>query len=156
MKKLLADDGVTPEVLEIVLLKEIASRLADLQAVMESPNSAKNKKMGSVPVIRHVPYNIRRILGINGRRTEQIKNDTSRGLGTVGRAGYIFNDGPGDIEIKLFDGREWSDWISVANGDGINFYYEDNIWIERMKVKGSKTLAATYELTMNPGLGAGD
>ena len=152
-KEITEDEGVTPDVLEIVLLKEIASRIADLQTVIESQNNGKNKKKRSVPVMRHIPYNIRRTLRADGRRTELIKTDTSMGLKTVGRAGYIYNDGPGSIQIKIYDGNNWTDWITIASCDGINFYYEDNIWIERMKIKGDKILAATYELTMNPGLG---
>lgn len=149
---------VTPEVLQTIYLDEITSRLADIQTtvnMMAQPKKPVDDKKRK-PRIRHIPYNIRRTVGADGRRTEQIKNDTSRGLGTAGRAGYIYNDGPGSIQIKIFDGTEWSDWMTIASGDGINFYYEDNIQIERMKVKVSKTLSTTYELTMNPGLEKGE
>lgn len=103
--------------------------------------------------IRHVPYHAKRTLGADGSRTELIKTDTSIGLGTVGRAGYIYNIGPGDMEIKIYDGNIWTEWISIDSGAGINIYYEDNLWIERIKIKGDKTRAVTYNLTINPGLG---
>lgn len=171
---------VTPEALEVIYLDEIASRLMDLQAIMGSlelcvqdihetqkaeitedilegaemsvidqikPVNITNKK------IRHVPYHVTRTLGIAEEKRERIAEDKIKGLRTVGRAGYISNSGPGSIEIKIFDGKEWGDWITIASEDGINFYYEDNIWLHTMRVKASKTTRATYELAVNPGLG---
>lgn len=104
------------------------------------------------PIIRHVPYHARRTLGANGGQTELVKSDMSKGLGTVGRTGYIYNDGPGSIEIKIYDGNSWTDWITIATNHGIDIYYEDNIWMEIIKVKADKATGATYELTINPGL----
>lgn len=102
--------------------------------------------------IRHIPYHAKRTIGANGGRTELVKSDTSKGLGTVGRAGYISNTGPGDMEIKIYDGNLWTDWIGIESGTGINISYEDNIWVDRIKIKGDKTRKVTYDLTINPGL----
>ena len=102
--------------------------------------------------IKHLPYSVNRTLNAGEERREQITEDDSIGLGTVGRAGYIYNGGPGTIEIKIFDGTEWSDWISIIAGDGINIFYEDNVWLHTMRVKVSKIAAATYDLVINPGL----
>lgn len=103
--------------------------------------------------IRHVPYHARRTLTANAPvKEELIKDDSSIGLGTVGRSGYIINEGPGVIELRLYDGRDWTDWIAIKAGTGIDINYEDNIWIEKLKIKTDKTRKVTYDITINPGL----
>lgn len=102
--------------------------------------------------IRHIPYHVTRTLDAGEERKEQIAEDDIKGLRTAGRAGYIYNTGAGSIEIKMYDGDEWSGWITIAAGAGINIFYEDNIWMHTIRVKANRLLGASYELTVNPGL----
>jgi len=107
--------------------------------------------------IRHVPYFVRRTLNANSPiQTEEIYEDNSKGLRTYGRAGYIYCDGPGSIEVNIYDGKEWSGWMLLNSGEGINIFYEDNIWIHRIRIKPGRNEKATYVIAINPGLEGGE
>lgn len=99
-----------------------------------------------------LPYHNIRTLSKGEIVTEEIKDDYVKGLRTVGRSGVLQNAGPGDMGFKIFDGVRWSDWIELPNGTTKNFLFEDGIFMHTLKLKTEKTNAATYDLTINPGV----
>lgn len=125
-----------------VLDKE-ESNISEVESPMKSSRGQTSK---------HIPYNVTRTLNAGETTVENVKEDSSMGLGTEGRSGIITNAGPQSLEMKIYDGRYWSDWIAIASGASKNWVYEDNIWLHTIRLRCSKAGGVSYELTANPGL----
>jgi len=106
---------------------------------------------GKWKIDRHVPYYSRRTLTNAGdSHTEHIMMDPEKGLGVVGRSGWIINEGPGDLTVEIYDGKYWSDPILIDAGTGMEIEHMDDIWIKEMKLT-AVTAGTTYKLSISRG-----
>lgn len=85
--------------------------------------------------LRHVPFFVEDTL-IFGTATAEVtllvKDDDEQGLGSVGRAGIIYNDGGGSLYVLIDDGAGKSKNIRIP----VNTYFvidkSDGIWIDKV------------------------
>ena len=108
--------------------------------------------------IRHLPYYIERTLQEDESYTERIKDDPVQGLGIAGKSGFIevydAESGSAYAKIIIYDGDSKSEPIPLYNGGSINYVYEDNVWVEWLKIT-AKSGWISYRVHWVPGLEGG-
>lgn len=83
---------------------------------------------------RHVPYYAKRTLTAAGEtHTEYVKMDPDKGLGVKGRSGYIINDGPGTLDVEVYDGVFWGPAIDLDSGEGFTIEHADDTWVVKVR-----------------------
>lgn len=108
---------------------------------------------GKWKIDRHVPYYSERTLANAGdEHTENIKLDPKKGLGVVGRSGWIINFGPGGLTVNIYDGEYWSGAMPIRATDGIVFEHQDDTWIKEMVII-AVGMGTTYEVSICRGTG---
>jgi len=90
-------------------------------------------------MIRHLPYYSERKIEKDETYIEMIKDDPRRGLGVVGKSGFIevFEAESADsyAECVIFDGNYRSDPIPLYYGSSINYDYKDGVYAEWISLK---------------------
>jgi len=90
-------------------------------------------------VIRHLPYYSEQKVESGNVVEEMIKDDTTQGLGTEGKSGFIevydAELATTYAEIKIFDGSNESVPIPLLLGCAISYDYWDHIWAEIVTIK---------------------
>lgn len=106
---------------------------------------------GKYKIDRHVPYySKKQLVNAGDSKTEYIQMDPAKGLGVVGKSGWIVNDGPGDLTVIIHDGVYISDPVDIYAGEGFGIEHADNIWVKEITMT-SVTLGTTYRLYLTRG-----
>ncbi len=85
--------------------------------------------------LRHVPF-FKEDTVVFGTTTEKVtllvKDDPEQGLGSVGRAGIIYNDGGGSLYVLIDDGKGKSKNIRIPANTFFGIDKSDGIWIDKI------------------------
>lgn len=100
--------------------------------------------MKATPFERHLPFIDERTLAANEEFYIHVASDPSWGLDIPADSGYLTNDGPGVIEVRISDdGEHYTKVKTVKSGDGAEWENDDDIWIHTVHVVAD-TNGASY------------
>lgn len=104
---------------------------------------------------RHLPYYREKRVEEGEESVEQIMDDAVQGLGVPGRSGFLevysVEIDSTYAEVVIFDGNNTSEVIPLYSGGSIGYAYEDNVWMEWIKIK-SVGGWVKYRVHVVPGL----
>lgn len=120
------------------------TRIDDILKQFKESYVAGNKELiaaikGEEPVppipVRHVPFFVEDTV-IFGTPTETVtllvKDDTEQGLGAVGKAGIIYNDGGGSLYVIIDDGKGKSKEIRIPTDTYFGIDKSDGIQVDKV------------------------
>lgn len=81
--------------------------------------------------LRHVPFFVEGTVTATAPAELLVKDDPEQGLGSVGRAGIIYNDGGGSLIVIIDDGKGKSKEIRIPANTYFGIDKSDGIWIEK-------------------------
>ena len=78
----------------------------------------------------HLPFIDERTLVASAEVFIDVQDDPVYGLRTPAESGYVKNDGPGDITIRISDdGDRWSRAAVIKRGENYECEHSDDVWI---------------------------
>ncbi len=84
-----------------------------------------------VPV-RHVPFFVEDTVVTGTPVTLLVKDDPEQGLGAVGKAGIIYNDGGGSLYVLIDDGKGKSKEIRIPVDTYFGIDKSDGVWVDKV------------------------
>jgi len=82
--------------------------------------------------VRHVPFFVEDTVVTGTPVTLLVKDDSEQGLGAVGRAGIIYNDGGGSLYVLIDDGKGKSKEIRIVANTYFGIDKSDGIQVDKV------------------------
>ncbi len=82
--------------------------------------------------VRHVPFFVEDTVTTGTPVTLLIKDNPEQGLGAVGKAGAIYNDGGGSLYALIDDGKGKSKEIRIAVNEQLSIEKDDGVWVDKV------------------------
>ena len=99
--------------------------------------------MMETPFERHLPFVDERTLSANEEVYLYIKSDEVWGLRVPADSGYLINDGPGELEVRVSDdGEHYTKVQTVKSGEPLWLENDDDIWAHTVHVVADSVGAA--------------
>jgi len=94
---------------------------------------------------RHTPFYVEDRVTVGTDVVIDVRTDSEQGLGTVGRSGFIANDGVDNLHVIIDDGTGKSKEIRIDVGERLVIERDDNIWVDKVTLS-SKIAFVDYRL----------
>jgi len=99
--------------------------------------------MQATPFTRHLPFIDEGIIAANKDKFLYIESDPEWGLVVPADSGYVINDGPGALEIRISDdGEHYTKVQTVESGGSAIWENDDDIWIHTIHMVADANGAA--------------
>ncbi|MEA3281677.1 MAG: hypothetical protein U9Q68_03820 [Euryarchaeota archaeon] len=83
----------------------------------------------------HLPFIDAATLSARAEAFLRVQEDPIYGLRTPGRSGYVINDGPGSITVRVADdGERWSKAETINSGELAQYEHLDDVWIHTVHI----------------------
>lgn len=82
--------------------------------------------------VRHTPFYVEDRVTVGTDVIVDVRSDGEQGLGTVGRSGFIANDGVDNLHVIIDDGEGKSREIRVDVGERLVIERADGIWVDKL------------------------
>ena len=99
--------------------------------------------MKATPFERHLPLIDENTLAANEEHYIMVADDKTWGLEIPADSGYLNNDGPGALEVRIADdGEHYTQVQTVGSGGSAVWENDDDIWIHTVHIVADAVGAA--------------